>query len=241
MAIEGALKCVKFLMCLFNLIFLILGITLVIMGIVVSVQFNSYPSDIFQTNFLVAPIFILLLGVIISLISFFGCYGAMQESRCMIKFFSLCVFLVLLAQIACVIYAFTKKNEVEDAVRNVLNSVVQNYYENNAYKDFMDVTQETLNCCGVHSYMDYKTLANVTEVPRSCCTKGPAVATCNTTITPKPHPDINSIGCQDLIINFLKSHINVLAILALVVSFVELLAIIFGICLSRKVDQYEMV
>jgi len=242
MAIEGSLKCIKFLMCVFNFIFLLLGITLLIIGIVITAQFSDY-VEVFGNGFNVAPILIILIGVIIAVISFFGCYGAMRENRCMMNFFAICVFIILLAQIVCVILAFVKKGEVEDSVDVVLEGVVKNYLTNPTYRRFLDATQKGFKCCGARDYTDYTNVfPNATRVPDSCCeaTKPNCDTHFNTLLPPTIH-EFYTQGCQSQVINYLQTRIVVVAVVALVVCFIEILAIIFACCMARNIDQYEMV
>jgi len=242
MAIEGSLKCIKFLMCVFNFIFLLLGITLLIIGIVITAQFSDY-IEVIGNGFNVTPIIIILLGVIISIISFFGCYGAMRENRCMMNFFAICVIIILVVQVVCVILAFVKKGEAEQSVDGVLGGVVKNYLANPTYRDFMDVTQRALKCCGAHGYADYQfVFPNETRVPDSCCdSTKPSCDTHFTADKPLIVADFYIQGCRMQLINYLQTRIVVVAVVAMVVCFIEILAIIFACCMARNIDHYEMV
>lgn len=231
-------------MCIFNFIFLLLGLTLLIIGIVVTSQFSNYVG-ILNNGYNVAPIFIILLGIVIALISFFGCYGAMRENRCMINFFAVCIIVILVAQIICVILAFVKKGEVEKSVDIVLLQAVKNYLNDPINKDFVDFTQSNLACCGALNYTDYMGVyPNATRVPKSCCRPFGVDRPCDTSFRPildiLPH-DFYEEGCRHKLVSYLSTRIVIVAVVALVVCFIELLAILFACALSRNIDQYEMV
>jgi len=240
MAIEGSLKCIKFLMCIFNILFLLLGIALVITGIVVTTQFSDY-IEVLGSGYNVTPILIILLGVIIAVISFFGCYGAMRENKCMINFFAICVIVIFLVQAVCVILAFVKKGEVEKHVESVLRDVVRGYEESKAYHDFMDIVQRSLQCCGASNYTDYHhfNVYNETRVPLSCCLNGNI---CDPIYGPlHPANQFYETGCRAGLINYLQTRIGVVAGIAAAICFIQLLAIIFACCMVKNIDQYEMV
>jgi len=213
-----------------------------IIGIVITAQFSDY-MEVIGNGFNIAPILIILIGVIIAVISFFGCYGAMRENRCMMNFFAVCVFIILVTQIVCVILAFVKKGEVEHTVDGVLGGVVTNYLTNPTYTKFMDFTQQGLKCCGARNYIDYKSVyPNETRVPDSCCdTTKPTCDTHFNPLMPLIDHDFYTQGCRAQIINYLQTRIVVVAVVAMVVCFIEILAIIFACCMARNIDQYEMV
>jgi len=146
-------------------------------------------------------------------------------------------------QIVCVILAFVKKGEVEHSVDAVLGGVVKNYLGVKTYRDFMDVTQRGLKCCGAHGYADYTNVyPNETRVPDSCCdTTKPTCDPHFNPLMPLINHDFYTLGCQDRIVDYLKTRIVVVAVVAMVVCFIEILAIIFACCMARNIDQYEMV
>jgi CD63 antigen len=237
MAIEGGLKCIKLLMCIFNFIFLIFGITLVILGIVVTAQFSNY-IQVIDNGFNVVPIIIILLGLVVSLIAFFGCYGAMKENKCLINLFAACIILILLGQVICVVLAYVKQADMDRAVDDVLDGIVKNYLENKSFKKFLDETQRLLKCCGARNYTDYSNVfPNATRVPDSCC-KDPEAKKCDTHFNPYLTSDVDFYheGCRDKIISYIATRIEMVAVVALIVCFIEVLAFAFAFCMSRNID-----
>ncbi|XP_041334305.1 CD63 antigen, partial [Pyrgilauda ruficollis] len=80
MAIEGGMKCVKFLVFFFNFIFWVCGVALIAIGIYVLLGLGRAPVGGAGWT----PAAVLVLGVVIFFTSFFGCCGAWRESYCMV-------------------------------------------------------------------------------------------------------------------------------------------------------------
>ncbi|PSN47126.1 hypothetical protein C0J52_14495 [Blattella germanica] len=81
--VSGGMSCVKYLLFVFNLIFLITGIAILAIGGIIQDFYSDY-SDLLHGKFFVAPVLLLVVGVIIFIVAFFGCCGAIKENHCMI-------------------------------------------------------------------------------------------------------------------------------------------------------------
>ncbi|XP_039568949.1 CD63 antigen [Passer montanus] len=83
MAIEGGMKCVKFLVFFFNFIFWVCGVALVAIGSYALLALGRAPLAA-GGGAGWAPAALLALGVVIFFTAFFGCCGAWRESYCMV-------------------------------------------------------------------------------------------------------------------------------------------------------------
>merc|ERR1712088_1116985 len=75
--VEGGMKCVKYLLFAFNLIFLITGLALIITGCVIQGVYSNY-LDFLGDSFFNTPVLLVVVGCIIFFITFFGCWGAQE-------------------------------------------------------------------------------------------------------------------------------------------------------------------
>uniref|UniRef100_A0A3B4BK26 Tetraspanin n=1 Tax=Periophthalmus magnuspinnatus TaxID=409849 RepID=A0A3B4BK26_9GOBI len=89
MAVEGGLKLVKYLVFFFNFIFWLCGLALIVIGVLVQISLHN-TLMIKDASGSGAPILLIALGVIVFLISFFGCCGAWKENFCMITMLKCC-------------------------------------------------------------------------------------------------------------------------------------------------------
>jgi len=101
--LSGGAKCVKYTLFIFNLLFLLAGLALIIVGAIVQVQTSK---SSFGDSVSGAGIFIIIIGSVVFLICFFGCAGAINNNYCMVVTYGILLLLVLLAQIAAVIAGF---------------------------------------------------------------------------------------------------------------------------------------
>jgi CD63 antigen len=78
----------------FVFIFQISGIAILVVGALIQDYFN-YPNVI-GGNFNIGPVLLIILGVIVFVVAFFGCCGAVKENHCMIMTVSWLAFVYFL-------------------------------------------------------------------------------------------------------------------------------------------------
>uniref|UniRef100_A0A8C7SU74 Cd63 antigen n=1 Tax=Oncorhynchus mykiss TaxID=8022 RepID=A0A8C7SU74_ONCMY len=98
MGVEGRMKCVKYLLFFFNFIFWLCGLALVVLGVLVQVALHS-TVVINNVSASSAPLVLIVVGVIVFFIAFFGCCGAWKESYCMVTMFSILLGLIIITEI----------------------------------------------------------------------------------------------------------------------------------------------
>ncbi|KAM6233512.1 CD63 antigen isoform 1-T4 [Porphyrio hochstetteri] len=238
MAVEGGMKCVKFLVFIFNFIFWVCGVALIVIGIYAQVGLGQ-PLAVSSSSASSTPIAILVLGIIIFFISFFGCCGAWKESYCMVTTFAVLLSIIFLVEIAAAIAGYVFKDKVRSVLEDGLWNAVRTYGEDEALTEAMDELQRDFMCCGVNNYTDWSTVeafrAN-SSVPRSCCRVN--TTTCN--VRPSP-ATVYEKGCLQSIEAVMKKNILIVAAVALGIAFFEILGIIFACCLMKGIRSgYEV-
>ena len=76
-------------------IFQISGIAILTVGALMQNFYSNY-TDFLHGNFYVAPLLLIILGVIVFVVAFFGCCGAVKENLCMIMTVSWLAFVYFL-------------------------------------------------------------------------------------------------------------------------------------------------
>ncbi|XP_067832797.1 CD63 antigen [Heptranchias perlo] len=231
MAVEGGMKCVKYLMFIFNFLFWLSGIALIVVGILVQTKLNG-TLQITNVAASGAPIVIIIVGVIINFVAFFGCCGAWKEHYCMVTTFAVLLVIIFLVEIAAAIAGYVFKDQIRGAFEKSFNETMINY---NRTRGNIDSLQEQFHCCGRSRYSDWYSLFN-NSVPDSCCknvTRGCGRNAAPTTIYQE--------GCVDVINKWLKNNIIIVAGVALGIALFQLLGIIFACVLMKGIRSgYEV-
>ncbi|XP_041265896.1 CD63 antigen [Onychostruthus taczanowskii] len=193
MAIEGGMKCVKFLVFFFNFIFWVCGVALIAIGIYVLLGLGRAPVGGAGWT----PAAVLVLGVVIFFTSFFGCCGAWRESYCMVTTFAVLLSLIFLVEIAAAITGYVFKHKVHGLVEEGLWEAVRSYDKDPSLTAALDAFQQEFSCCGVDNYTDWASLEQFRandSVPSSCCRQPspgcnvrPSPATVFTRVRPLPN------------------------------------------------------
>ncbi|XP_069086727.1 CD63 antigen [Pleurodeles waltl] len=236
MAVSGGMKCVKYLVFIFNFLFWIAGIALIGLGIYVQIQLNK--SIIIQdASSSGAPIVIIIVGAVIFVVSFFGCCGAWKENYCMVTTFAIILTLIFLVEVAAAIAGYIFKDKFKMVIdKSFTNSMGQ--YNNTDMAKALDTIQQDFRCCGANGSADWKDFEPFKNgsLPDSCCiteTKG-----CGS----KPDPSkIFKDGCVAGLKIWLERNIKVIAGVAIGIAAFELLGIIFACCLMKGIRSgYEV-
>ncbi|XP_061651434.1 tetraspanin-2-like [Phyllopteryx taeniolatus] len=163
--VEGGMKCVKYLLFLFNFIFWLMGSFVLAVGL--WLRFD--PETVSLLNGDKAPdtyfigVYILIgAGSLVMLVGFFGCCGAVRESQCLLASFFACLLIIFGAEVAAGVFGFLNKDKI---IEDVQNFYATTYNENNNSTLIISY-QKVLNCCG--------TLAN------NCSYQEPGTKDCET-------------------------------------------------------------
>ena len=76
--------------------FQISGVALIIVGSVVEVFWRSYLNFLPPSGYLTGPSILIAVGVLVFIVGFFGCCGALKENHCMVVTVSSFIFSFLL-------------------------------------------------------------------------------------------------------------------------------------------------
>lgn len=239
------MKCIKVLLFMFNLLFVIAGIALIATGAYVNVKMDEY-YDFFGKDYLGPGILIIVVGVLIFLIAFFGCCGAYKENYCLTMTFAVSLAIIFILEIAGGIAGFVLRDKIEDEVKTVLEKTMKNWGEDGheGVTTTWDKLQNEFSCCGVNNISDWRNPAyrpaNQTNVPTSRCkdTNAAGQKTCDTTID----ANLNSHSCAMELENWLKDKVAIIGGVGIGLAFVQIVGIMFACCMARAIrKEYEVV
>lgn len=229
------MKCVKYLVFIFNFLFWICGCALIGLGIYVFVQVYR-PQVLPNASISGPPIVIIAVGVVIFFISFFGCCGAAKENYCMVTTFAVLLLLIFLVEIAAAIAGYVYRNQIQNAFTDSIKDDLKKYNTSMDVQKAVDDLQRDLRCCGASNYTDWFDIDPFKDkhLPDSCC---------NVT-TPQCGSELKNVypdGCVVKIEDVLRKNIAIVAGVALGIAFFEILGIIFACCLMKGIRSgYEV-
>ncbi|CAL1606459.1 unnamed protein product [Knipowitschia caucasica] len=239
MAVEGGLKCIKYLVFLFNFIFWLCGVALIVVGVLVQVSLHS-SLMIKDASASGAPILLIALGVIVFLVAFFGCCGAWKENFCMMTMFATLMALIIMAEFAAAIAGYVFRGKVTNVVQDSLADMISNYNSSSPeFRDTVDKLQHDLKCCGVNSSADWRSFsAEGNTVPDSCCiteTEGCGRGTLSDS------SKVYQTGCHEKVEDLLKANIQWIIVAALIIALLQILGVVFACLLMRGIRRgYEV-
>lgn len=250
-----ATNVVKYLFFAFNLVFWILGIVVFAIGIYSRVENDSWKQLVIDsTTFSEAANLLIASGVIVAVIGFFGCCGAIKKCQWMLIGYSALILLIFILQLSAGIYAYTKKDTIQKTLGDKINKVVLNSFGKKDTKLNVQLTkainwlQNNVKCCGSHGPKDWansewaklekasKKLGDPMLVPDSCCVvnKMACGASKKTLASLISGNVIHKEGCLKKGKEFAKSNIYLVGGVGVAIAIIQLLGVVFALCLCKS-------
>ncbi|XP_059383263.1 CD9 antigen-like [Carassius carassius] len=144
--VEGGMKCVKYLLFVFNFIFWLIGSLVLAVGLWLRLDPNtvSLLGEDGPETFFIGVYILIVAGALVMLVGFFGCCGAVRESQCLLGLFFACLLVIFGAEVAAGVFGFLNKDEIIKEIKQ--------FYEESARINGSNETIQSyhliLNCCG---------------------------------------------------------------------------------------------
>ncbi|KFO07103.1 CD81 antigen, partial [Balearica regulorum gibbericeps] len=95
---------------------------------------------------------LIAVGAVMMFVGFLGCYGAIQESQCLLGTFFTCLVILFACEVAAGIWGFVNKDQIAKDVKQFYDQAFQQALmaepEMNNGKAVVKTFHETLDCCG---------------------------------------------------------------------------------------------
>ncbi|XP_018358143.1 PREDICTED: CD63 antigen isoform X2 [Trachymyrmex cornetzi] len=217
---------IKYILFIFNLIFAISGIGIIVAGAWVLVDVGEF-DHFMESRIMAPPIVLIVAGCIVFAIAFLGCYGAIKEHYNMLIAFAVALLIIFVIELAVGIAAAVFKNDFSMAMRNTLKESMKNYTETD--KQAWDNVQKKLQCCGVDGARDWIDNVNLVGViPPSCCDE---------TMTICQVVTANKEGCFNKLEMRVQNSATVLIGVGIGIAFVEIAGIVLACCLAAAIKK----
>lgn len=141
--------CTKYFLFTFNILFWLLGVALVTIGIWAWTEKGFFDDVAKLTDIPLDPVILILsIGIVMFLLSFSGCLGALRENICLLKFFSVILGIIFFAELVAGILAFVYKDWFNQRFDQFISTTINKYRDDPDLQNLIDFSQQYLECCG---------------------------------------------------------------------------------------------
>lgn len=112
-------------------------------------------KDVVDTLTLDPALLLIVVGSVMFLVTFLGCFGALRNATCLLKTFLGILVAILLLQIAAGVVGFLFTDMVMERTEELMKKAVTGYREDRDLENVIDFIQKKFQCCGVQSYVDW--------------------------------------------------------------------------------------
>lgn len=217
--VEGAAKYVKYALFVANVVILIGGIVVFSVG-VWTLADRSFMERLLGSNLYISSAAILIAtGIIVTIVSFLGCFGGYKEIKCMLLAFFISLFLIFIIMLVGGILGYVFRNEVDDRMQTEMLMTIPLYMNDTTVTDAWNAVQEHFKCCGIstgnntkgfqiwlsrNSYFTAKR-----KIPESCCKTKEKLVVEECQSEPKD-TNANLDDCYEKMKDFVKQHAMVI-------------------------------
>ncbi|XP_072034871.1 tetraspanin-9-like isoform X2 [Amphiura filiformis] len=236
MGVEGCAKIIKYLLFVFNLLFFISGCGILALGITLNVNNGGFATLLPSVPFLNAANLCIAVGVIVMVVGFVGCCGAIKENGCMLLIFFFLLLLIFVLEIVAGILGFVYESQVSDYVESDLITGLQKYDTEKGLQSAWDRLQSDLQCCGVDGAADWAMNSSfpATQFPDSCCRE--YAIDCGKTVG---YTGAWKDGCAEILLTYLEDNIYYVGAVCIAIGIFELFGMIFACVLHRSIKEGE--
>lgn len=222
MGVAGGIKCVKYLMFMFNLIFWLAGTAVFALGL--WLRLDPKTKGLFEGPespyvFYTGVYILIAAGALMMVVGFLGCCGAIQESPCMLGLFFFFLLIIFAIEVAAGIWGFSNQSKVVNDITAFYMQTHKNYLTtaDERLRETLRAIQTSLNCCGP--------TGTVADNARDTCPRG------------EPLEELITKSCPDAIDEVFDSKLHIIGGVGIAIGVVMMFGMIFSMllcCAIRK-------
>ncbi|XP_074554525.1 F-box only protein 15-like isoform X2 [Halichoeres trimaculatus] len=198
----------------------------IILGVFIYLKVNKDGNAI--TNESIPGIDLMIaIGVIVMVLGFLGCCGAIRENRCMLLLFFISLLIIFILLLAAGILGAVGTDKVKDWVKERLQKLTPLSDQPQSVRDDLEKLQRELQCCGlVNGPSDWDT------VPSSC--------RCNATLATGCTPGaIHQTLCTTEIVELMEKNMEIVVGIAFAIAVLLIFGMAFSMVLYCQIGKKE--
>jgi len=212
--------------------------------------------------FLDASVYMIIVGLMVFMVSWAGCIGALRENSCLLKVYSGFLLILFLCELALAMVVFLIPKKLAHLFNHISDKVIDRYREDADLKDMIDYAQINFQCCGLgpNGYKDWSSneyfnctptnlSAEKCAVPYSCCRNASTLDTgfpnffCGYDILSKTAAEASMTiwmeGCIDAIEAKFYGNLHIVGGIAVGVAMTQLLVIFLARTLEGQIQRMK--
>ncbi|XP_075228558.1 tetraspanin-33-like isoform X1 [Lycorma delicatula] len=201
---------------------------------------------------------LIIAGAVVFVVSFAGCVGALRENTCLLKFYSLCLLIFFLLEMAVAIMGFVFPHTMQSMLEeSFTDKIIHTYRDDADLQNLIDFAQQEFRCCGLSSegYMDWSkneyfncSSPSVERcgVPFSCCINATDITSGLVNImcgygaqelsVAEASKKVWTSGCIEVVRSWAERNLYTIAGIALGVALSQLFVIYLGKTLEGQIE-----
>lgn len=277
MALGCGAACARIILIIFNIIFWLSGAGMLALGLwmlfdpnisarlsFVGIAGNAADeADGFSTGSLLeyAAYVVIAVGAFVFIVGFFGCCGAIKQSKCLLGLYIFFLFLVMLIEFAAAILGIYFQSQIFEKIKDEYGANVEKHFgktdkDGLAFTEGINWVQIEGKCCGWENPgTEYASQTTIGGITASCCKfTGTTETTANlakmnetdlyaaslaATGTACSNTERETDTCRDTLEDWIKEHAFIIIGVGIGIGCIELFGIIFACCLCRNVGDEE--
>ncbi|XP_019934458.1 CD9 molecule a isoform X2 [Paralichthys olivaceus] len=222
MAVAGGIKCVKYLMFVFNFIFWLAGTAVFAIGL--WLRFDPKTKGLFEGTdspyvFYTGVYILIGAGALMMLVGFLGCCGAIRESPAMLGLFFGFLLIIFAIEVAAGIWGFSNQSKVVNDITTFYMQTYNNYKTtgDERLRETLRLIQTGLNCCGP--------TGTPADAAKETCPRG------------EPLEELITKSCPDVIDDVFDSKLHIIGGVGVTIGVIMMFGMIFSMllcCAIRK-------
>ncbi|CAH3887701.1 23 kDa integral membrane protein-like [Pieris brassicae] len=234
------MNCIKYLLVVFNAIFMILGVIIIAVACVDMGMLKGFAG--METTGHETDAVLIAVGVLIIIVAAFGCFGAWKESPKLLYIFVGLLILIILLELSVGIAAAALRPQIEGTMKTQLRaSFIKNKStreEDSVYREFWDKIQNNLECCGVTGPDNYVASEPRLNPSYSCCPQDDS----DRAVEIKRSDCISlskyyQEGCEDKVLSTVHSAGLSVIVCGILFCFLEMAGIVLALWLAHSIKN----
>jgi len=227
--LTGSANFVKYLLFIINFCLVITGIVILSVGATVQGVYHGVHGFL-DENYFSIPKLLIAIGIIIFIVAFFGCCGAIKENYCMVLTFSVLMITIFILELSAGISGYVLRNEAAVMLRSNLNKTMADYTKYKYISTLWDEVQRDFECCGLDGPKDWMN-ETTKGVPISCCPiVSGTIETLNCTTT-----NAYNKGCLVKLSVYVKEHAVSLGAAGVTLALFQLVGVFLTCYVAKKI------